>query len=181
MTACMIGLALGQLVAGPISDWTGRRRPLLTGLALYAGSSLLCAWAGSIEALVGLRFVQGFAAAIAIVLSRAIVRDQFSGEMLVRVFATLMIALGTGPIVAPIVGAQLLRFTDWRGPFFALTVLALLLVGVMAFLLPEALPPADRRPGHARVLVSDLKSVATERVFALARSRHPDEQLGRAE
>ena len=76
MTACMIGLALGQLVAGPISDWTGRRRPLLTGLALYAGSSLLCAWAGSIEALVGLRFVPGFAAAIAIVLSRAIVRDR---------------------------------------------------------------------------------------------------------
>ena len=163
----MVGLSLGQLVIGPISDWTGRRRPLLIGLLLYATTSLLCGWAGSIEILICLRLAQGFAAAIAIVLSRAIVRDLYAGDKLVRVFATMMIALGGGPIVAPIAGAQLLRVTDWRGTFLALAAVALVLVGVVALLLPETLPRAGRRSGSARAIVHDLKAVATERVFAL--------------
>jgi DHA1 family bicyclomycin/chloramphenicol resistance-like MFS transporter len=168
LTACMIGLALGQLVAGPISDWTGRRWPLLLGLLAYVAMSALCAFAGSIELLIGLRFGQGLAAAVSIVLSRAIVRDLFTGETLVRVFATVMIALGAGPIVAPILGAQILRITDWRGTFLALALSAVILAVVVAVALPETLPPTKRRAGRLRPLLHDLRVVATERVFFLS-------------
>ena len=77
-------------------------------------------------------------------LSRAIVRDLFVGDALVRVFASVMIVLGAGPILAPIVGAQLLIFTDWRGTFLALAALALVLAAIVALWMPETLPITQR-------------------------------------
>src|SRR5213594_4883205 len=86
LSACLLGLALGQVIAGPLSDKLGRRRPLLVGLAAYALASLLCVVAPSVYALVALRFIQGFAGAAGIVIARAVVRDLHSGVAAARFF-----------------------------------------------------------------------------------------------
>src|SRR5581483_5057095 len=108
LSAFFLGLALGQAIIGPLSDALGRRRPLLLGLVAYAVASLLCAVAPSIVALIGLRFVQGFAGAASIVIARAIVRDLHSGVAAARFMSVLMLVSGLAPILAPIVGGQLL-------------------------------------------------------------------------
>jgi MFS transporter, DHA1 family, multidrug resistance protein len=167
LTACMVGLAVGQLVAGPISDRTGRRKPLLIGLLAYTVMSGLCAVAGSVELLIAARLGQGLTAAVSIVIGRAVVRDLFTGDVMVRVFATVMIALGVGPIVAPIIGAQLLRITDWRGTFIFLSLLSVLLAGVVAVALPETLSTNDRSSRGLRVLVGNLRTVMKDATFLL--------------
>ena len=115
ITTSMLGLAGGQLVAGPISDARGRRRPLLAGLAAYMATSLLCAVAPNIWMLLAFRLVQGAAGAAGIVIARAIVRDLHTGVAAARFFALLMLVGGLAPILAPLVGGELLHVTDWRG------------------------------------------------------------------
>ena len=168
VTACMLGLAVGQLIAGPISDRTGRRPPLITGLLAFAAMSVLCAASGSIELLTGWRLGQGIAGGVSIVLSRAIVRDLFVGDALVRVFASVMIVLGAGPILAPIVGAQLLIFTDWRGTFLALAALALVLAAIVALWMPETLPHNQRRTADKSRVRTEFHSLAKDSTFVLS-------------
>ncbi|MEV7415961.1 multidrug effflux MFS transporter [Streptomyces sp. NPDC089919] len=144
LTACLLGLALGQLVAGPLSDAVGRRRPLLWGLAGYALASVLCAFAPSVGALTGLRFLQGVAGGFGIVISRAVVSDRYSGTAAARVFSLLMVVNGSAPILAPLFGGQLLRLTDWRGVFCALSVVGALILAGAALVLRETLPPESR-------------------------------------
>lgn len=115
LTACLAGMALGQLVVGPMSDKWGRRRPLLTGLAVYVVATALCAVATNVESLVAFRLIQGLAGAAGIVIARAVVRDLYDGVAMARFFSTLMLVSGVAPIVAPLVGGQILRVTDWRG------------------------------------------------------------------
>jgi MFS transporter, DHA1 family, multidrug resistance protein len=147
LTACLIGLALGQLVAGPLSDTLGRRRPLLVGVAAYVIAALLCAVAPSATFLVGARLVQGLAGAAGIVVARAIVRDMYSGVPAARYFSRLILVMGVAPILAPVLGGQLLRVTSWHGIFVALALItALLFVGTLVWL-PETLPAALRRDG----------------------------------
>lgn len=150
LTACLVGLAVGQLVVGPISDRRGRRGPLLVGLGLYVLASLLCAAAPSIEVLVALRFVQGATGAAGIVLATAVVRDLHSGAAASRYFSQLMLINGVAPIIAPIIGAQVLRVGDWRHVFLVLAVLGLLSMMATVAVLPETLPPERRRPAADR-------------------------------
>ena len=112
LTACVAGLALGQLVMGPLSDRLGRRLPLIAAMATYSVASLLCATASSVEMLIGLRFVQGLAGAGGLVISRAVVRDLYSGAAAVRLFSSLMLVTGLAPILAPLAGGQLLGDHD---------------------------------------------------------------------
>jgi len=146
MSACMVGLALGQLVAGPMSDRAGRRRPLLAGLVAFAVASVLCALAPNLWLLVALRLVQGLAGAAGLVISRAMVRDLYSGDRAVRVFSSLMAVTGLAPVVAPLAGGQLARITDWRGTFWVLAGIGVLLLVAAAFL-PETLAPENRHRG----------------------------------
>jgi DHA1 family bicyclomycin/chloramphenicol resistance-like MFS transporter len=165
LTACLIGLATGQLLAGPLSDARGRRRPLLTGVASYAVASALCIAAPSIWALLALRLVQGFAGAAGIVIARAIVRDLYDGDELARFFALLLMVNGAAPIVAPIAGAQLLHFTTWRGVFAVLAVIGVAMLVATAIGLPETLPPGRRRSGGARAIARDGRRLLADREF----------------
>lgn len=144
LTFFLLGLASGQLVAGPLSDVHGRRTPLLIGMIIYAVSSLLCAFSPSIGLLVCLRFIQGLAGSVGVVISRAAVRDMYSGSELTRFFSLLMVVNGLGPIFAPVIGGQLLRVTDWQGVFIVLFVCGLLFAAVILLRLPETLPKDKR-------------------------------------
>ncbi|MBN9178674.1 MAG: multidrug effflux MFS transporter [Microbacterium sp.] len=147
MSACMIGLGLGQLVAGPLSDRFGRRRPLVVGVAAFAVLSVCCALAPTIEMLLAARFLQGLAGSAGIVISLAVARDLFTGVALSRMLSLLLVVSGTAPIVAPIVGGQLAYVMDWWGVFWVLGGVGVCLVALVLFALPETLAPAERHAG----------------------------------
>jgi DHA1 family bicyclomycin/chloramphenicol resistance-like MFS transporter len=165
LSACLLGLALGQAIAGPISDSLGRRRPLLVGLAAYALASLLCVVAPSVYALVGLRLVQGIAGAAGIVIARAIVRDLHSGVAAARFFSLLMLVNGLAPILAPLSGGLLLRFTSWRGVFIVLAVIGMLLLLAAATGLGETLPAERRQQGGVRVTIKTFRKLLSDRSY----------------
>ncbi|WP_228552263.1 Bcr/CflA family efflux MFS transporter [Gracilibacillus salitolerans] len=159
LTACLLGLAFGQLVIGPISDAIGRRKPILIFISLFAFFSLVCALAPNIVILVLARFLQGFTASAGVVLSRAVVRDVFDGKALTKFFALLMVINATAPMIAPISGGAvlLLPFATWHTIFIFLFLLGIVMVTISAFKLPETLPEQNRRPGS---ITNSLKTMA---------------------
>ncbi|MFD3589132.1 multidrug effflux MFS transporter [Streptomyces sp. NPDC058683] len=165
LTACLAGMALGQLVVGPMSDRWGRRRPLLAGLAVYVAATALCALAPNVETLVAFRLAQGLAGAAGIVIARAVVRDLYDGVAMARFFSTLMLVSGVAPIVAPLIGGQILRVTDWRGVFVVLTVVGAVLAAVVWAKLPETLPAADRHAGGAAAAVRAMRALLADLPF----------------
>ena len=165
LSACLVGLALGQIIAGPISDTLGRRRPLCVGVAAYAAASLLCVIAPSVTVLILLRFIQGLAGAAGIVIARAIVRDLYSGIAVARFFSLLMVVNGLAPILAPIIGGQVLRFTSWRGVFITLTIIGILLFLAAALGLSESLPTERRQRGGIRSTLLAFWRLLTDRAF----------------
>ncbi|MFD4192185.1 Bcr/CflA family multidrug efflux MFS transporter [Amycolatopsis thermoflava] len=148
LTAFIIGLALGQLIAGPLSDSLGRRRPLLAGLVLYAVASVLCAVSPTAELLIAGRSVQALGAAAGMVIARACVRDLFAGTAMTKFFSMLMLVSGLAPILAPVIGGQVLRLTSWRGVFVVLAVFGAVLLVAAALAMPETLPADRRRPAR---------------------------------
>lgn len=165
LTACMLGMALGQIIVGPLSDVRGRKRPLLLALSAYLLASLACGFAPTIEVLIALRFVQGAAGASGIVISRAIVRDLFEGPELTKFFAALSLVNGTAPILAPIIGGQILRFGDWRIVFYLLAVLSTLMLIAVAFRLPETLPVHHRVEGNLKTTFQTFGRLLSDRTF----------------
>ena len=165
LTACLMGLALGQLLAGPLSDRQGRRRPLLVGLAAYAAASFACALSPTIYALIALRLVQGLAGAAGIVIARAIVRDLRSGAAAAQLFSVLMLVTGLAPILAPIIGGQLLQVTSWRGLFVLLAASGVLLLLASAAWLTETLPHERRDEGSWRETTRTFRRLLRDRVF----------------
>lgn len=165
LTACLLGLAFGQLLVGPLSDARGRRKPLIVALIIYAVSSLLCAISSSIWVLIVLRVVQGMSGAAGIVISRAMVRDMYSGSELTKFFSLLMLVNGVAPILAPITGGLLLEVTSWRGVFVVLSILgAIMLLGAL-FGLPETLPSQRRSTGGIKGTLFTFRSLISDRVF----------------
>lgn len=149
LTTCLVGLAAGQVVIGPVSDARGRRGPLLVCVALFVLATALCALAPNTTVLVLGRFLQGFTASAGVVLSRAIVRDVFDGSALTRFFALIMVVVAVAPMAAPILGGGVLwlPFTDWRSIFWTLALVGVVVVVVVAVRLPETLPTERRIPG----------------------------------
>ncbi|WP_151482726.1 multidrug effflux MFS transporter [Streptomyces albicerus] len=165
LTACLTGMALGQLVVGPMSDKWGRRRPLIAGLLVYIVATAVCAFAPTIELLVAFRLLQGLAGAAGIVIARAVVRDLYDGVDMARFFSTLMLISGVAPIIAPLIGGQVLRITDWRGVFFILTAVGIVLTAVVWRLLPETLAPEQRHGGGVAEALRTMRGLLADRVF----------------
>ncbi|TVY09003.1 multidrug effflux MFS transporter [Paenibacillus cremeus] len=165
LTLYLLGLVLGQLLAGPISDIRGRRLPMLLGLAVYALCSLLLAFSPNIWWLIGLRALQGFFGAAGMVVSRAVARDLFSGTELTKFLTLLMIVNGAGPIIAPIIGGQLLRFTSWRGVFVVLCLVGIVMFFTVLLALRETLPANRRSKGGIGSTVSTFGRILRDRVF----------------
>jgi DHA1 family bicyclomycin/chloramphenicol resistance-like MFS transporter len=166
LTACLAGMALGQLVVGPMSDRWGRKRPLVAGLVVYIVATALCALAPNVELLVAFRLAQGLAGAAGIVIARAVVRDLYDGVAMARFFSTLMLISGVAPIVAPLIGGQILRFTDWRGVFVVLTAVGIALTALVWFRLPETLAPAERHSGGVGEALRAMRGLLADRIFA---------------
>ncbi|MFJ6072775.1 multidrug effflux MFS transporter [Streptomyces sp. NPDC093065] len=165
LTACLAGMALGQIVVGPMSDKWGRRRPLLAGLAVYVVATALCAVAPNVELLVAFRLVQGLAGAAGIVIARAVVRDLYDGVAMARFFSTLMLISGVAPVVAPLIGGQILRVTDWRGVFVVLVVVGVVLGAVVWARLPETLPVEERHAGGVGDTLRAMRGLLADRAF----------------
>ena len=165
LSGCLAGLAIGQLLAGPLSDGMGRRRPLLIGLVAFVVFSVACALAPDIGSLIAFRFLQGMAGAAGVVLSLAIVRDMYEGTELARVLGSLMLVFGLAPVLAPVIGGQVLRFTSWRGVFGILAAIGVVLL-VASWFLPETLPEQRRTPPRFRQLLDDSRTLLRDRLYA---------------
>ncbi|MDK3255326.1 multidrug effflux MFS transporter [Blastococcus capsensis] len=150
LTGTLIGLALGQLVIGPLSDAFGRRRPLLAGTALHVLASLLVLVAPNIAVLGSLRLLQGVGAAAGSVIALAVVRDLYVGRAAATMLSRLFLVLGAAPVLAPTIGGEILRFTDWRGVFVLLAAYGSAMVAVGWQTLPETLPPERRGSSGVR-------------------------------
>ncbi|WP_107483910.1 multidrug effflux MFS transporter, partial [Streptomyces recifensis] len=138
---------------------------LLTGLAVYLVATALCAFAPTVETLVAFRLAQGLAGAAGIVIARAVVRDLYDGVAMARFFSTLMLISGVAPIVAPLIGGQILRVTDWRGVFVVLTGIGAVLAALVWLRLPETLPPAERHRGGVKESLRTMRGLLADLPF----------------
>jgi MFS transporter, DHA1 family, multidrug resistance protein len=165
LTACVAGLALGQLLVGPLSDRFGRRLPLIATLITYAAASLLCSFAPSVVVLMALRFVQGLAGAGAVVIVGAVVRDLYSGAAAARLFSSLIMVMGLAPILAPLAGAQVLALTSWRGIFLVLALLSALIAALVAVGLGETLAQERRSTRGLGHTLQTMRALLRDRWF----------------
>ncbi|TRW79297.1 multidrug effflux MFS transporter [Mycolicibacterium sp. 018/SC-01/001] len=161
LTGTLAGLALGQLIIGPLSDSLGRRKPLIGGIVLHMLASLLCLFAPNIAVLGIARGLQGVGAAAGMVVALAVVGDLYKDNVAATVMSRLMLVLGVAPVLAPSLGAAVLLNASWHWVFAVLVVLAAALLVMAALALPETLPVAHRRPlkvgGIARTYVGLLR------------------------
>ena len=141
LTAALIGLGLGQLFFGPLSDRIGRRKPLAISLLLFIFSSAMCAITHDIHMLIVWRFVQGFAGAGGSVLSRSIARDRYQGTQLTQFFALLMTVNGIAPVLSPVLGGYIITAFDWRILFWTMAGIGAVLLLLSLVVLHETLPP----------------------------------------
>lgn len=162
VTIFVMGAGAGQLLYGPLSDRLGRRPVILVGLALYVVMSLVASAAPSLGSLLVVRAAQGFVVAASNVITRSIVRDQYSGARMARVMSMIFIVFLSVPILAPSVGQLLLLVVSWRGIFATLAVLGACVFTWVALRLPETLPPERRRPLSAAHLSQAAWFVFTE-------------------
>ncbi|MFJ7970718.1 multidrug effflux MFS transporter [Psychrobacillus sp. NPDC096389] len=165
ITACLLGLAVGQLIFGPLSDIRGRRKPLVSTLIVYVIASVLCALSTDIWLFIVFRFVQGVTGAAGIVIARASARDLYSGKDLTKFIALLALVNGAAPILAPLAGGIVLNFTSWNAVFIILGVIGLIMFLGVLFFLPETLPVEKRSEGSILAVVKTFRGLLKDRLF----------------
>lgn len=165
LTTCLIGLATGQLMFGPLSDIRGRKKPLIFSLLIYAAVSLSLVFTTDIGIFIVLRFLQGFTGAAGIVIARAAARDIYSGKNLTKAFALLALVSGAAPILAPIAGGYVLNFGSWPIVFFIIAVIGVLLLLSVTFLFNETLPAESRSEGTIFAVVKTFGDLLKDKVF----------------
>jgi DHA1 family bicyclomycin/chloramphenicol resistance-like MFS transporter len=149
----LLAFALTTLVYGPLSDAYGRRSVAMGSLVTYSLASLGAALAGSIEALLFWRMLQGASAAAGVVIGRAMVRDAFSGKQAQQVLAQAMLIFAVAPAIAPMIGGLLQDWSGWRAVFWFLMLYGLLALALLGLRAPETLPPKERSPFQLRLIV----------------------------
>lgn len=165
LTGTLLGLSVGELVVGPLSDSIGRRAPLIAGAIVHTVASLAIMVAPGILTLGMLRAVQGFGAAAVMVVAMAVVRDLYSGRAAATVISRLSLIIGAAPILAPSLGVAVLAYGSWRYVFGALSVISLLLLILAVTALPETMAPSMRRPVRMDSIMSTYRTLLTDRVF----------------
>ncbi|RJU01601.1 Bcr/CflA family efflux MFS transporter [Arthrobacter frigidicola] len=164
LTGTIIGLAVGQLIVGPLSDKVGRRVPLILATSLHVGASIGVALSMDINMLMFFRVLQGVGAAGGGVVALATVRDLFSGYALVRMFSYLALVNGMAPIFAPVIGSQLLVVVDWPGIFWFLAAYGILVIVAVSVFIIETLP-RERRKSSGSTALQRYRAVLTDRIF----------------
>ena len=165
LTATTLGFAAGQLLVGPWSDKVGRRLPLIIATTVHIAASIGAATAPDIELLGLFRVLQGMGAAAGGVVAMATVRDLFGGKPLVRMLSRLAMVNGLAPILAPLIGSQMLRFTSWRGIFVFLACYGLAVVIASILLIVETLPPARRQEAGHSTMRQRYRALFSDRIF----------------
>src|SRR3982751_6781483 len=150
LTTFFVGMALGQLIGGPVSDQRGRRRPLIAAIVLMSLASVVCALTPSIGVMMAARFAQGFAGGWAMVIGRAVIVDLATGARLVRMLNVIAGVGGIAPIVGPLLGAVILQLSHWRMSFWVVAVLGAAMTVAVLVAVPESLPPGKRHAGGLR-------------------------------
>jgi len=165
LTATLLGVAIGQIFIGPISDIRGRKKPLLISLIIFIISSFMCSFAISIWELIVFRFIQGLAGAGGIVLSRAIACDLYTGPELTKFFSLLMLINGIAPIFSPVIGGQILALSDWKGIFFTLGLFSIILAVAVFFGMEESLSEERRNAGSLKATFLMFSQLLSDRSF----------------
>lgn len=165
LTGMLAGLAVGQLIIGPLSDSIGRRKPLIFGVVTHGLTSLLCAISPTVEMLSVVRVLQGFAGAAISVVALAIVRDLYSGIAVARLMSRLMLVIGAAPVLAPSLGGIILGWTSWRGIFVVLAGAASLLILVAVLGVRETLPMERRRSARLRSTLGTYRMLLRDGTF----------------
>ncbi len=165
LTSYFIGISVGQLFYGPITDKYGRKKPLLIGLALFFVASVGCALSPNIDWLIAMRVIMALGGCVGMVVSRAVVRDVFPVSETAKIFSTLMLIVGVAPILAPTVGSWLLTVSTWRTIFYVLAGFGLLLIVAVYLFLPESGSFNRKVPLRAKTILKDYKRVLAERTF----------------
>ncbi len=156
LTAFMIGLGVGQLLVGPLSDAVGRRRPLLVCTTLCLAASVVCALAPSVTVLITARLVQGLTSAASVVLGRAIIADLAKGPSVVRLMNVLMTVGAIAPVLAPVLGGQIAAWSGWRGVFWVITGTMAIMLFASVSAVPESLTPEKRQAGRLKELIQGV-------------------------
>ena len=167
LTLFLLVLGVGQLVAGPITDAVGRKKPLIIGLSVFVVGSVLAAVAPTMVVLLAARLIQGAGGAIAVVVANSSVRDHASGAAATRLYAVLMSVVAIAPIVAPTVGGFIDTFLGWRAVFWVLAGIGAVLALGSALLLDESLPAARRTPLALKSAFGEYGRLLTSRAFVL--------------
>ncbi|MFP5098953.1 multidrug effflux MFS transporter [Staphylococcus equorum] len=163
----MIGLALGNLFVGPISDSIGRKTPLIVAMALFTLASIGIIFVDNIWLMIALRFVQGFCGGAGAVISRAISSDLYTGKQLTKFLALLMLVNGVAPVLAPALGGVILSFSTWRMVFVILTIFGLLMLFGTIFNIKESLSTEQRDSPHLVSIFKGFKQLLATPRFVL--------------
>lgn len=164
LTTAMIGLALGQLLLGPLSDKFGRKKPLIISLVIYIISTVLIVFSPNIETMIVLRVIQGLSSAGSVVISRAVATDLYRGREMTRFFGLLMTINGLAPIISPILGSLLLEYISWKGVFVFLALIGVIVL-IFSFRLKESLSVENRLQGSIFSTFSTFGVIIKNRLF----------------
>ena len=164
LTTAMIGLAVGQLLLGPLSDKFGRKKPLIISLVIYIISTVLIVFSSNIEMMIVLRVIQGLSSAGSVVISRAVATDLYRGREMTRFFGLLMTINGLAPIISPILGSLLLEYISWKGVFVFLALIGVIVL-IFSFRLKESLSVENRLQGSIFSTFSTFGVIIKNRLF----------------